>query len=300
MKKEFKNVKILKKTVRRKNGKILKRVQDDMGWFRCDFSGALAPDKNFSLFTSHLSPTHFSQKAASRIIRVVAGVTSRSTSRVGFAIAHTAPYRKFGFTLAEVLITLGIIGIVAAMTMPTLIQNYKKKVILTHLKKSYAVIQNAFALSAVNNGEFSTWPTGESIDVNSYFNIYLKPYFNGVKLCNTSKDCGYDARMFYNSTLVTTNPTRILFQLNDGTIILFMKNTYDSKDNIVYTNYFYMDVNGAKKPNETGKDVFMLQRDSNAINAYNSDICTENDSSGCLKKIIESGWEFPKDYPYKL
>ncbi len=39
---------------------------------------------------------------------------------------------KNGFTLAEVLITLGIIGIVAAMTMPALIANYQKKVLVTN------------------------------------------------------------------------------------------------------------------------------------------------------------------------
>ena len=64
MKEKIKNVTILEKTVRLENGKILKQVQDDMfvqddmGWFRCGF-GALAPDKNFSPFTSH-----FSQRSA--------------------------------------------------------------------------------------------------------------------------------------------------------------------------------------------------------------------------------------------
>ena len=42
-----------------------------------------------------------------------------------------------GFTLAEVLITLGIIGIVAAMTLPTLVNNYKKQIYVVGLKKAY-------------------------------------------------------------------------------------------------------------------------------------------------------------------
>lgn len=49
-----------------------------------------------------------------------------------------AQYR--GFTLAEVLITLGIIGVVAAMTLPTLISNYQKSVALNRLKQTYAQI----------------------------------------------------------------------------------------------------------------------------------------------------------------
>ncbi len=44
---------------------------------------------------------------------------------------------KYGFTLAEVLITLGIIGVVAAMTLPNLIANYRSKVAVTQLKKMY-------------------------------------------------------------------------------------------------------------------------------------------------------------------
>lgn len=53
---------------------------------------------------------------------------------------------KKAFTLAEVLITLGIIGVVAAMTMPTLIQNYQKKVWAIQLKKSVNIIQNSIKM----------------------------------------------------------------------------------------------------------------------------------------------------------
>ena len=56
-----------------------------------------------------------------------------------------------GFTLAEVLITLGIIGVVAAMTLPTLIQNYQKGVALNRLKQTYSQIQNAVELVASEN-----------------------------------------------------------------------------------------------------------------------------------------------------
>ena len=48
-------------------------------------------------------------------------------------------FRK-GFTLAEVLITIGIIGVVMAMTVTVLIQNYQKKTALTRFKKTYSII----------------------------------------------------------------------------------------------------------------------------------------------------------------
>lgn len=56
-------------------------------------------------------------------------------------VAEPQPKMKFGFTLAEVLITLGIIGIVAAMTIPTLIQNQQKRKMEAVLKEDYSIIQ---------------------------------------------------------------------------------------------------------------------------------------------------------------
>lgn len=62
-----------------------------------------------------------------------------------------------GFTLAEVLVTLGIIGIVAALTIPTLVANYRKKVVVSKLKKVYSDLQQAVKLSEADNGTCDTW-----------------------------------------------------------------------------------------------------------------------------------------------
>ena len=61
------------------------------------------------------------------------------------------------FTLAEVLITLGIIGVVAAMTLPSLIQNYHEKQRVTQLKKAYSVMQNAFLMAQEEYGDVTDW-----------------------------------------------------------------------------------------------------------------------------------------------
>ncbi len=66
-------------------------------------------------------------------------------------------YKRFGFTLAEVLITLGIIGIVAALTIPAVISNYKKKVIEVGMEKTYSDLTNLIKMSEVNNGSFIDW-----------------------------------------------------------------------------------------------------------------------------------------------
>ena len=68
----------------------------------------------------------------------------KQNKKIAFTLAEGATHiatcgnnKKFAFTLAEVLITLGIIGVVAAMTMPSLIANYKKKQAVTQLKATY-------------------------------------------------------------------------------------------------------------------------------------------------------------------
>ena len=62
-----------------------------------------------------------------------------------------SPHKFFAFTLAEVLITLGIIGVVAALTIPTLISNHQKKVYVTQLKKSVNTLTNGFKLILADN-----------------------------------------------------------------------------------------------------------------------------------------------------
>ena len=62
--------------------------------------------------------------------------------------------KKFAFTLAEVLITLGIIGVVAAMTLPTLIQNYRKQQTTTQLKATYSILSQAFEHAQVSRAGY--------------------------------------------------------------------------------------------------------------------------------------------------
>ena len=59
----------------------------------------------------------------------------------------------YAFTLAEVLITLGIIGIVAAMTMPVLIANHRQKELEAGLKKAYSIAQQALLRMSVDRGD---------------------------------------------------------------------------------------------------------------------------------------------------
>lgn len=100
-----------------------------------------------------------------------------------------------GFTLSEVLITLGIIGIIAAITMPLLVQKNNNRVVETRLKKFYSAINQAIILAEVDYGDKKYWykdVKGAEIDkdgnivlgssnVEIWFNKYLAPYMKIIK-----------------------------------------------------------------------------------------------------------------------
>lgn len=226
-----------------------------------------------------------------------------------FSIEHCIT--KLGFTLAEVLITLGIIGIIAAMTLPSLLANYKKQEIATRLSKAYSTLLNAIRMSESHNGEMRIWPQGESLDVDEFWTKYLNPYLSGAKLCDTCRTCGYPkdcTNVIWSSKWtgdggtwsLESSSSRLLFQLSDGTVIFFPKNSTDSYGNPTFVNSIFIDVNGSLGPNESCKDVFFFERDyqKGSISAPKGD-CSLN-KKYCTNEIISNGWKIPEDYPCKL
>lgn len=107
--------------------------------------------------------------------------------------------RHKGFTLAEVLITLGIIGVVAAMTMPALIQKNNNRVVETRLAKFYSNINQAIKLAEVDYGDKKYWylgtnsivtdqdgnPVNGSSEAEKWWNKYMAPY---IKTIDTKYD----------------------------------------------------------------------------------------------------------------
>ena len=96
--------------------------------------------------------------------------------------------RKTGFTLAEVLITLGIIGVVAAMTLPALTASYRKSTTETALKKFYTNVNQAVKLSVVNNGETKYWKIPGSSQPDSIMLFYDKYFKDYLKTLKVEKD----------------------------------------------------------------------------------------------------------------
>jgi prepilin-type N-terminal cleavage/methylation domain-containing protein len=78
------------------------------------------------------------------------------------------------FTLAEVLITLAIIGVVAALTVPTVIRNYQERQTVAALKKAYAHLSQAFNMATIEKGAISTWSLENCDTVLDIIEPYLK------------------------------------------------------------------------------------------------------------------------------
>ncbi len=103
--------------------------------------------------------------------------------------------KKCGFTLAEVLITLGIIGIVAAITIPALINSYQKHVLFNQFKKAYANLSEAWRLAYADlgyNAKCYYWGTGQS------------PYASAV--CKGYSDEGECTGYYMSDDVTQQNP----------------------------------------------------------------------------------------------
>lgn len=217
-------------------------------------------------------------------------------------------YKKLdAFTLAEVLITLLIIGVVATITIPTLYSNYQKQVTIEQLKKEYSVLSQAVKLSENNNGSNTDWNLGnDATSVRFGFNTYFAPYLKISKYCNTAQACGYNLSVFYCRSGVSTGCGATIVNTSDRTTVILENGTLLVVNGSPYSGTMMIDINGAKGPNMYGKDVFAFILDSPrgvmpaGYNASNIDsVCAANASgSECAAKIIKDGWQIKDDYPW--
>ena len=155
------------------------------------------------------------------------------------------------FTLAEVLITLGIIGVVAALTLPTLIQNHQKQVYVTQLKKAYSTLTNAYNELAAEQ-EVADW---NQISCSDWY--CLSDFLKHVKTIKSFEGCEEDWCNTYNSGIAGTTMvfgTSSGFITADGALFIFTCGSYLDSD---YT--WIVDVNGYNKgPNKPGRDIFQF------------------------------------------
>lgn len=218
--------------------------------------------------------------------------------------------KKTAFTLAETLITLVIIGVVASITIPSVVVKYQKDQTVVQLKKAYTTLAQAVRLSESENGPNKDWDWGTEGNVSESFNTYWKPYLKIQKICNTYSGCGYHSAYPWTSLNNTSYdvacvaPTlRTSVILQDGTFVIVRN--YGGTPVTLYKQ-IYVDLNGPKPPNQLGKDLFQFLLDDQkglVPTGYESDgnvDCSVNKGGlSCATKIIQDGWQITDDYPWQ-
>ena len=183
------------------------------------------------------------------------------------------------FTLAEVLITLGIIGVVAAVTIPTMIKNYQKKETVTKLKRAYAEVQQVIKMSEVEHGEMSSWgvsSTADNLEKQQFVEEYIVKYFKPIKKCVPATDECFKRPIGLNSEYFFSYPYRekdVAFISSSG--MSYVSWLHGSGDG----GWFVVDINGPNRGENTlGKDVFPFIMQFNKtveVNGVSSNVLSE-------------------------
>jgi len=188
-------------------------------------------------------------------------------------------YPHLAFTLAEVLITLGIIGVVAALTMPTLTKNYQKKVYVTQLIKTCNEIEQAFEKYISDKNAINL---REARLNNSTRGEFLNKYFHVVKDCGSSVSSCFASQPYLNMSL----PQEIDFSIWDGMgyYAVTLANGASLYLNVTDFEEYYafigVDVNGQEGPNIFCRDFFGMM--------INQDGTIQVDEDSCVGYVIQN------------
>ena len=225
---------------------------------------------------------------------------------------------KKGFTLSEVLVTLGIVGVISVLTVPAVMKNYRKKVYVSKLKQTYSQITDATRAIMADEQADSFYQTTAGVSSNCtdpanpkgacYF---LRNYFKTIKencnvltadtdaarakLCvsvgSNKKPTDRDAYTNLLGGNAGTLYGQYCVQTTSGAAICQGYRLKNGLPNVT----FNIDINGPEKPNITGYDVFYLEvKPDGTLVDYdenNADNCGISTSAGCFERIVRDGWK---------
>lgn len=203
--------------------------------------------------------------------------------------------KKLGFTLAEVLITLGIIGIVAQMTIPTLINSVNDQVYKTSYKKAFSELSQAL-MQATSDGALES-ATGlyDAAHMNNYKTIMS--YFKTIKTCYNLTDnsaCWVQNAEEWNSSALGSG-----YPADYDSVTIDAAGMSWATIAQGYAEFYFVDTNGFKKPNQIGKDRFMFIMQDSAGNAATGTpvkVITGNDNDYYMCYCNKCGTPTSKDF----
>ena len=249
---------------------------------RAEFDGKMAKP----LQTSIVDPLNASNQA----------VSASQTDTVFSHFTSHFSRKRVAFTLAEVLITLGIIGVVAALTLPSVIQNYREQQTVAKLKKIYSILNQAM-ISAVNEyGTLDTWglrdgdaSEGAKLLQDRIFvpNLKIINYCEKLNSCVGGKPYKYITGTEHISYNGNGGYRRLI--LSDGTTLIYHVSSEDCNSDIPHAwtgcASINVDVDGYYKgPNTFGKDTFSFNVMKNRIVPYGTQTDTPDFQISCNRK----------------
>lgn len=229
---------------------------------------------------------------------------------------------KKAFTIAEVLITLGVIGVVAALTIPSLIENHKKKVVAAKLQKFYNTFTTALELSKSDHGDCSEWSYSyedKNCQSNSeykaqFFSEYIIKYMKGIKECGPEvRKC---ANIIVPEEISHYNPngfSYLRYIFSDGSCFGMTIGGIGIDKRSANIHGFF-DYNCGNPPNKAGRDVFVFwtipgyypfqygnpETKINRVDRNTLKTLCKNKPAECGLLIQYDNWEVKEDYPLKL
>ncbi len=232
--------------------------------------------------------------------------------------------KKVGFTLAEVLITLGIIGVVAAITIPTLIARHQQEVKIVKLKKIVSMVEQALKMSEAEHGDISEWSCesyGTDTECNKEQAAFFKEYF--FKYIRVNAYCGTYAK--YKTNCENSSGSYFVSSM-DGRSTYYYLNSYIGAQYVItngailavsaiklnsgMTFVFGVNVDGPySKPiwgrnsfnfyTQDGKSAidwaFSANTSNSALINYSYGGCNKKNGTGqsCITLIVKNGWSLP-------
>ena len=215
--------------------------------------------------------------------------------------------KSAAFTLAEVLVTLGIIGVVSAMTVPTLMQNYQRQSYVTQLHKTYNEVSQALLRYQTDRNALNLTEAGLSSQ--TAWDAMVAQYFKTVQKCDNSLTPCFPATTSYkkmSGVALNSNVYNIetSYVLASGASVRFY---YAVNGNRIC--FLMVDVNGQKGPNILGRDLFTLsiyndgtidddgssaplsEADRNTLFERDCNGDTGAGDYGCFGKILNDNWQ---------
>lgn len=216
-------------------------------------------------------------------------------------------YKIKAFTLTELLIALGIIGTIAAISIPSLMNTINNRLLATQLKSNVTAIQQLASDKLVTDKVRSL----EDTDFKSATTLLNEGNFSIAKICDSASACWdqeYKRLSDLNVTTRTPGGTegniRTAF-LKNGALLSYSTNSLNLSDGDKTVGNFYIDVNGRDKPNILGRDYFCfyITGKGKIIDAWTANNkptpsdtqllngCKDASTmTGCLTYIQQQGW----------